>query len=217
MTRSLPPDAALVRAKALADASRAAIHRLALRAESPVTIAELAAATGLHHTAVRQHLAKLLAADLVTEQVLPPAGRGRPRLAYLGVEHPTDEPYRLLAGLLAEAVRTGQTAHEVGRSAGARWARPSDDALAAVVAEARRLGFDPMVTDHRADEADRSAEVELRVCPYSDLAGADPATVCSLHLGMAEGLAERIGGLVVDGLDVASPSDGGCRLRLHHT
>lgn len=211
------PDPVLRRAKALADPSRAAIHRMVVRSATPVTIAELAAATGLHHTAVRQHLAKLAAADLVHEEVLPPHGRGRPRLAYRGVAHPDDAPYRLLAGLLAEAVRTGHTAREIGRMAGTRWARPADDPLLAIVDEARRLGFDPTVTRLAPTEpADGTAtEVVLRVCPYADLAGADPETVCSLHLGMAEGLAERVGGLKVDGLEIGSPHEGGCRLRLH--
>ena len=212
-------DHALREAKALADPSRAAIHRYVVQASGPVTIAELAGVSGLHHTAVRQHLTKLEGAGLVVREVLPPHGRGRPRLAYRGIEHPSEGPYELLAGMLADAVRTGRTAREVGRDAGARTAATGQDPLEAVVAEAHRLGFDPVVVrgDERGGGPGDVTEIELRACPYTALALVDPTTVCSLHLGLAEGVAATVGGLVVEGLTVAPGDDGGCRFRVRRT
>ena len=48
-----------------------------------------------------------------------------------------------------------------------------------------REGFDPTVR-HRRDRT----EIVLRNCPFESAALADPDTVCSLHLGIARGLAE---------------------------
>lgn len=212
-------DAAVREAKALADPSRAAIHRYVLRAVTPATIAELVGVTGLHHTAVRQHLTKLEAAGLVTREVLAPNGRGRPRLAYRGIEHPGERPYRELAGMLADAVRTGRTARDVGRDTGARSATPGGDPVEAVVAHAQRLGFDPVVVGAggHGDASGDVTEIELRACPYAELAMTDTATVCSLHLGLAEGVATAVGGLVVEDLAVALTEAGRCRFRVRRS
>ena len=218
------PDPGLAEARALADPTRAAIHRHVVRSSAPVTIAELVGATGLHHTAVRQHLAKLEAASLVSREVLPPEGRGRPRLAYRGFEHRHDQPYRLLAGMLADALRTGRTPREVGQDVGRELGRAAADAhrppdpVGTVVAEARRLGFAPVVVEARAGtgvDGPPVTEIQLHACPYAELAATDPATVCSVHLGLAEGVAASVGGLVVDGLEPATELGGSCRFRVH--
>ena len=209
-------DPGLSEARALADPTRAAIHRHLVRAGGPVTIAELVALTGLHHTAVRQHLAKLEAAGLADHDALPPEGRGRPRLAYRGVEHAADRPYRLLAGMLADAVRTGRSAREVGHDAGIRSAPRGTDALVAVVAETRRMGFAPVLTEHDVGTGpgSGSAEIELHACPYAELALTDPGTVCSLPLGLAEGIADAVGGLAIDRLEPATAAGEPCRFRV---
>jgi predicted ArsR family transcriptional regulator len=48
-----------------------------------------------------------------------------------------------------------------------------------------RMGFDPKVRHRRG-----GTEVVLRNCPFESAARTDPDTVCSLHLGIARGLAE---------------------------
>jgi hypothetical protein len=42
---------------------------------------------------------------------------------------------------------------------------------------------------------------------------ADPDTVCDLHLGLASGMAERLGGLVIDDLVRKNPQRAKCHLR----
>eukprot|EP01041_Mallomonas_annulata_P027914 gene27914-49654_t len=71
-------DGALSRAQALADPSRARIHRLLTSADQPLTIAALARLTGLHRTAVGTHLGRLVRAGLAEREVSAPVGRGRP-------------------------------------------------------------------------------------------------------------------------------------------
>lgn len=217
MTRSVDPQraarGALGRARALADPTRVRILELVAEAGRPVTVYDLAAVVGLHHTAVRQHLAKLRSAGLIDEEPLPPTGRGRPRLAYRTVgSAPAGGPYQVLARLLAEAVRTGRSPRDTGRAAGERMAIADGAAVDQVVREASRIGFEPVVHHRRSGVAD----VVLRACPFADVADADPQTVCDLHLGLAEGLVGAVGDATVEGLHLADPHRGGCRLTIRH-
>ncbi|MCZ7531504.1 MAG: hypothetical protein M5U31_14915 [Acidimicrobiia bacterium] len=59
-----------------------------------------------------------------------------------------------------------------------------------------------------------TASLTLRRCPFVDVASLDPATVCGLHLGLAEGMAEQIGGLTVDHLTHTDPRSAGCHLQV---
>ena len=68
-------------ARALGDPTRHAIFRQIADAGRPVGIAELTEQFDVHHNAIRQHLAKLVAAGLLVEAKAPTNGRGRPRWA----------------------------------------------------------------------------------------------------------------------------------------
>ena len=74
-----------------------------------------------------------------------------------------------------------------------------------------RHGFDPT----RGPSAVEAVDVTLRTCPFATTALADPDTVCGLHLGMAYGIAEAVGGLVIDELIPKDPRPAHCRLRCH--
>ena len=71
-----------LQARALGDPTRHELFRYIADAGRPVDVAELTKHLGLHHNAIRQHLAKLVEAALVTESTAPTVGRGRPRLCY---------------------------------------------------------------------------------------------------------------------------------------
>ncbi|MBK9179838.1 MAG: helix-turn-helix domain-containing protein [Acidimicrobiales bacterium] len=205
-------------ASALADPTRLRLYRYLRDADGPVDVAELTDLVGLHHTAVRQHLARLREAGLVDEARQATGRPGRPRLVYraAGVE-PTlvvTDAYRRLSMLLADALRAGgppsEAVRAAGRAAGRRAAEGvAIDGVTAFEEEARRLGFSP-----RRVARGRSVELVLERCPFADVAAADPALVCGLHLGLAEGLADAVGGVEVLGLTVRDPHTAGCRLRL---
>jgi predicted ArsR family transcriptional regulator len=206
-------------ARALGDPTRYQIFRYVARARSPVGVAELTAHFGLNHNAIRQHLAKLIDAELVTEQRAPSRGRGRPPVRYR--VHPAADsrwgvtgPYERLSLLLAEMVRTGDSPVEVGRRAG-RAQRvgtvPKDDPVAVITNVMEAQGFEPSVRV-RGERVD----LTLRNCPFAATALADPETVCSLHLGLAEGVAELTAGrVVVEELEPHNPRRANCQLRLH--
>jgi predicted ArsR family transcriptional regulator len=206
-------------ARALGDPTRHGIFRYIAEAARPVDVAELTEHFGLNHNAIRQHLAKLVDAGLVTETHAPSSGRGRPRLLYR--LDPSAEsrwgvagPYEQLSVMLAEILRTGDSAFDVGKRSVSpqRDAEDSDDPVGIVVEAMERRGFEPVVRNARGNRVD----VVLRTCPFESAVLADPDTICDLHLGIAEGVAELAGErLVVDELAAHDPRRANCRLRMH--
>ena len=208
-------DEVQVQGRALGDPTRHRLFRYIVDAGRPVGVQELTDFVALNHNAVRQHLAVLRDAGLVVEEPEARARPGRPRLLYR--LHPevagswgTPGAYAWLAGMLSESVREGVTAREVGRRDGRRRAVAADvgsDPLDTLQGELAERGFRPV----RADRG-RRVEFVLGRCPFADVAAADPGTVCQLHLGLAEGMAEGLGGIEVDRLTARDPRRGGCRL-----
>lgn len=201
-------------ARALGDPTRHAIFRYVADADGPVDVAELTAHFGFNHNAIRQHLAKLLDAELVVESSARSGGLGRPRLVYQ--VHPAVDsrwggtgPYERLSLLLVEKIRSGEAAVEVGRRAAQQYRVPAtgfEDVVANITDTMERFGFEPKVR-RRA----RRVEIVLGTCPFESAALADPETVCSLHLGMAQGLAEGTDAVVRE-LVAKDPRRAGCRL-----
>jgi predicted ArsR family transcriptional regulator len=81
------------------------------------------------------------------------------------------------------------------------------DQLDLLEGEMARRGFRP-----NRFERGRRVDFVLERCPFADVAGPDPSTVCQLHLGLAEGLAEGLGGLTVKRLVAKDARRAGCRL-----
>ena len=204
-------------ARALGDPTRHAIFRYIADAGEPTGVAELTDHFGLNHNAIRQHLAKLLDAGLVIETTVQGGGPGRPRLLY--EIDPSAEsrwgvmgPYERLSLLLSEIIRSGDTPEEVGWRAGQEYRDAAVDPADVVtnMSDAMaRLGFEPEVR-----RRGKRIDIVLDTCPFATTALADPDTVCSLHLGMAQGIADG-SDTVVDELIAKDPRWAQCRLRLH--
>jgi len=203
-------------ARALGDPTRHGIFRYIADSDRPADVAEMTAHFGLNHNAIRQHLAKLVDAGLVVEATAATRGRGRPRLEYT-VDPAADgrwgvtSPYERLSVLLTEMTRNGESPVEAGARAGRRHqveVSSAEHALAGITAAMAREGFDPTVR-HRRERT----EIVLRNCPFESAALTDPDTVCSLHLGIARGLAEGTP-LVVEDLIRRDPRRANCLLRL---
>lgn len=207
-----------VQARALGDPTRHEIFRLISTADAPVGIAELTERLGLNHNAIRQHVAKLLTAGLIVESRSGAGRPGRPRLLY-EVDSAADSrwgpagPYERLSVLLAEMVATGTTAVDVGRRAASRHPVREETPAASVediVKAMAREGFEPELRQRGA-----RGEIVLRACPFVSTVLAEPEVVCSIHLGLAQGLAERGVGVVIDELLPKDPRKAQCRLRFH--
>jgi predicted ArsR family transcriptional regulator len=202
-------------ARALGDPTRYSLFRYIVDAPGPVGVGELTDYVRLNHNAVRQHLAVLKDAGLVTEEVEDRGRPGRPRLLYR--LHPevagswgTPGAYAWLAELLSDAIRRKQDPRQVGRQEGHRRAAElagTGRRVDLLEKEMVRRGFRPTRVErgHRVDFV-------LDRCPFAEVASSDPDIVCQLHLGLAEGLAEGFGGLEVEKLVVKNPHRAGCRL-----
>lgn len=204
---AVPGSSEVQRAAVLADQTRARLHRLLRRHAEGLDAATIARELHLHHTTVRDHLRQLAAVGLIDSEQLPPSGRGRPRTVYRARPLPGG-PYRTLSSLLASAVRHGLSPRAAGQLAGLRAVEQAGgqrSALDLLVAEAEELGFEPVVRRH-------GTEVVLRSCPFAEVAATDPETICAVHLGLAEGIADAAGGAVVEALHVTDPHRGGCRI-----
>ena len=203
-------------ARALGDPTRHGIFVHIADADQPVGIAELNERFPLNHNAIRQHLAKLVAAGLVVESRAQRAGPGRPRLLY--EVHPsargqwgTTGPYERLSRLLVEIIRSGRDAKDVGRRAADvfRVPTPSGDTVVDISAAMARQGFDPEITERPG-----GADIVLHACPFAAVAVADRDTVCALHLGIAEGLVGDDSRVTVSELVAYDPRKADCRLRI---
>ncbi len=204
-------------ARALGDPTRFRLFRYVADSPHPVGVAELTAYVGLNHNAVRQHLAILKDAHLVVEEVEVRRRPGRPALLYR--IHPevtgawgTTGPYAWLAELLAGAMEHGWSPREAGRREGRRRVDEEvdvdvADSLDALEGELDRRGFRPERRAHGA-----RTDFVLERCAFVEVAATHAATVCQVHLGLAEGFAERRGDVTIDRLRVKDPRTAGCSL-----
>jgi len=212
------PTTLQLQARALGDPTRHGIFRHVVDAGRPVDIAELTEAFGFNHNAIRQHLAKLVAAGLLVEGRAASTGPGRPRLVY--TVSPAAEsrwgtvgPYERLSVLLTEIISTGDSPVEVGRRAGQRFdvaAGPAAASVGDIAAVMASQGFEPEVRTRG-----RRVELVLHTCPFEAAVLTDRDTVCDLHLGLAEGLASCTEQVEVDELVAKDPRRAGCRVRMH--
>lgn len=191
-----------------------------VRTHAPVRIAALAAGLDLHPNTVREHLDALLEYRLVERLTEAPTGRGRPAALY----RPTaadpavvSSDYAGLATALAgHLARTSATPERDARSAGVEWGRElvadaalGDDPRGTVLDVLSRLGFAP--------EGDGAAAegIALRACPLLDAARRYPTIVCQVHLGIIEGILDRIGAVIDGDLELVPFAEpGACRLFL---
>jgi predicted ArsR family transcriptional regulator len=204
-------------ARALGNPTRHQIFRLVAQASGPVGVAELTERFGFNHNAIRQQLAKLVDAGLVSERKAVRTGRGRPQLRY-AVDPNADSrwgvtgSYERLSLLLAEMIRTRSTALDVGRREGKRLREAAGTDRNAITVEAVRAreGFDPATS-----RVGRQVAVVLRKCPFESTAVSDPDVVRAVHRGIAEGLVAGSETTAVEDLVANDPRRAGCRLILH--
>ena len=202
-------------ARALGDPTRHSVFRYVATSDGPVDVAELTEHFGFNHNAIRQHLAKLVAAELVIEGKAPASGPGRPRLVY-SIDPTTESrwgvtgPYERLSMLLTEIISSGDSPREVGRRAGEQMREANEDSVSELEIAMARQGFDPEVRRRR-----KGIDILLRTCPFEGPAVASPDTVCQLHLGMAEGLVGHDDAVDVEELIAKDPRRANCRLKVH--
>ena len=183
---------------------RAEILTLLRSRSTAVAIAEIAAELGVHVNTVRFHLERLVAAGQV-EQVKPALfNPGRPPLLYSAVRamEPTGpRHYQLLADVLMSGLAAEGDATKRALRAGVLWgqqhaaalARPDEaDPDGRTGEEAAIRGLTRVLDDldfaPELKHEDGLPVIELRHCPFLDLAGTRSDVVCPVHLGLMRGI-----------------------------
>lgn len=191
------------RERALAHGSRVALVE-ALRMEpGGRDAAELAEAVGLHVNTVRSHLALLERAGLVHRHAEPRRAPGRPRQLYTPAAPDSsaagerNDRYRLMARMLASYIATLDDPAAAAEETGRQWGRQlvpvpepfaassPEKATALLVEVMGELGFQPRY-------GATPSEIELRHCPFRDVAEVHPEVACSLHLGLMRGAMAQV-------------------------
>jgi predicted ArsR family transcriptional regulator len=195
----------------LDDPVRRRLYEYMASRDEPAARDAAAAAVGISRTLAAYHLDKLADAGILAVSYARVPGRsgpgaGRPAKRYspapqeLSASVPPRN-YGLLAKLLAEAVASddsgtvGSTVPAVARQAGqdSVWGTCVVDALC-------RCGYEPA---QRSD-----GDIELRNCPFHQLARQYPELVCSLNLQLIQGMLESTGDQPERA--VLAPRQGGC-------
>lgn len=204
----------------LGDPSRARILQLLQDSARPLAVADVAADPGLHATTARFHLELLADAELAHRTTEVRTTRGRPRTFYAAVPPAPapDASYQILAEVLAERL-AGPGGPATAMTAGYSWGERLEPAAAtpATAEEAvARLG--EVLTDAGfAPTTTARGDLVLHACPFVDAARRNPDVVCSVHLGLAQGVLHRLGAPVT-ATALRPRLDGpACLLRLEHT
>jgi predicted ArsR family transcriptional regulator len=180
----------------LDDPVRRRLYEYVVSRDEPAARDDAAAAVGISRTLAAYHLDKLADVGILAISYArspgrsgPGAGRPAKRYSLAPQELSASVPprnYGLLARLLTEAVASddsetiGSTVAAVARQAGqgSVWGTCVVDALC-------RCGYQPV---QRAD-----GDIELRNCPFHQLARQFPELVCSLNLQLIQGMLESTG------------------------
>lgn len=195
-----------------------------VRSHAPARIADIAAGLDVHPNTVREHLDALVAQALVDRTTEKPTKRGRPAALYrpsaADPAVPAQDYAGLATALAGHLARTSVDPEREARTAGIAWghelfdgAEPTDNPRDTVLNILARLGFGPDI-DHVDGQAN---SIALRRCPLLEAARRYPAIVCQVHLGIIEGVLERLGtetGGQPDLIPFAEP--GACLLFLPH-
>lgn len=198
-----------------------------VRAHSPVRVADAAAALDLHANTVREHLDAVVELGLVERSIARTLGRGRPATLYRASAADPSVAIRDYAGLATalagQLARTSAHPERDARAAGLEWGRElidecsqaGHDARQSVLEALARLGFAPDDEEMMPGAPAGTGGIALRRCPLLNAARRYPTVVCQVHLGIVEGMLERLGAAGAPGLDLIPFAEpGACRLFL---
>lgn len=182
--------------------SRADVLDMLRAADTPLGAREVAQRMGLHPNTARFHLEGLVEAGMAVRETEERETPGRPRIGYRATaEGPGGRRrYRLLSEMLTSLIAAtmpepGDAAERAGREWGAYlteqpppYQRPSaGEAVARLTATMEELGFTP-----QPDVGGGQYRLNLRQCPFREVAVAHEQVICSLHLGLMRGALDRM-------------------------
>jgi predicted ArsR family transcriptional regulator len=190
----LSPDAA-----APLGESRARVLEVLRAAGGPTGVQDIADQTGLHPNTARFHLDALVEAGLATRKPQPRETPGRPSMTYqaaTGDGSAGPRRYRLLAEMLTSLIAgVVPEPEEAAAEAGREWGRylteqpppyqrlGAPESIERLATALDQIGFAPEVRAHGANY-----QLRLHRCPFREVAERHQDVVCSLHLGLMQGI-----------------------------
>lgn len=176
-----------------------------------LTAAELGERLGLHTTTIRFHVDQLVAAGILGAHFVRSGGVGRPSKKYVLREESLGDtargaagsrPFEVLARLLASTLAEDESERLTPEQAGEAWALRRAQSAATTATEGRDakvrevielLGEWGYTPDPQALEDGTAVDVNLRACPFIDLARTHPDVVCGVHRGLLRGALTAVG------------------------
>ena len=196
--------------KALGEETRFAIFQAVAEAETPLTVKDLVARFGMHHSAIRIHLNRLEEAGLIFSRRQHQKGAvGRPQLAFLPSETALNislppRNYEFLARLAIDFMTRETDGAREAEAFGHEWGReyirstahgidgplPLEDALTVLREEALRLGGRLEI----AGLDGRGFALLERNCIFGELSPKYEPLVCDLHQSVMRGMLAELTG-----------------------
>ena len=183
------------------------LHLLQTRAQR--TIGELCEATGLHPNTVREHLQRLIEGGYVIAATEHRTTRGRPRTLYRAATGMADASSPIARDKVSAAARRGDLLRRVMPGAASDLGRDATYQLDALIEHLEESGFEPVVDDVQLT-------VDLSPCPHAAGRAEDRPMLCSVHLGLMQGVLTEAGGPIsADAVRTSAlPADCTVQLRL---
>lgn len=202
---------------ALVDQVRRALYEYVRSQDHPVTRDEAAEAQHISRNLAAFHLDKLVGAGLLQARYEAPTdqprGRGRTPKVYevtpgcISLTIP-ERRYDLMGEILAQAVAEDPTD---ARSAALRLAEQRGVAIGREVGGSGPVA--PVLAELGFEPADDESLIQLRNCPFHELATQQTELVCGLNQAFIAGLLDGLGR--TDLKAELAPTPGACCVRIH--
>ena len=161
------------------------LHLVQTRAER--TIDELCRATGLHPNTVREHLQRLIEGGYVIQASEHRTTRGRPRTLYSAATGTADASSPIARNKAKAAAERGDLLRRVLPASASALGRDATYQLDALIEHLEESGFEPVVDDEQLT-------VDLSPCPHAAGRAEDRPMLCTVHLGLMQGVLTQAGG-----------------------
>lgn len=167
--------------------SRVQLLHALFEAGSVRTLGQLCEATGLHPNTVREHLQRLIEGGYVIQATEHRTTRGRPRTLYTAATGAADASSPIARDKVSAAARRGDLLRRVLPGAASALGRDATYQLDALIEHLEESGFEPVVDDEQLT-------VDLSPCPHAAGRAEDRPMLCSVHLGLMQGVLTEAGG-----------------------
>ncbi|MCK2034506.1 ArsR family transcriptional regulator [Microbacterium sp. SSW1-49] len=173
------------------------------------TIGELCEATGLHPNTIREHLQRLIEGGYVIQATEHRTTRGRPRTLYSAATGAADASSPIARDKVTAAARRGDLLRRVLPAPASVLGRDATYQLDALIEHLEESGFEPVVDDEQLT-------VDLSPCPHAAGRAEDRPMLCTVHLGLMQGVLTEAGGpLAAEAVRTSAlPADCVVQLRL---